>query len=553
MAHSGRNFSRATPSWVSSSASNRPRRVELLAVGGVDYVMIDGEHNPIAAGDAVDMVRAAEAKGVPAMARVGENTQQVMAKYLDAGVLGVMIPMVNNGADARYVVDSVKYPPVGKRGLAGVRANDFATSPGYTDMANEATVVMVQIETRDGIDNADEIINTDGVDAVFPRPVRPFGRSRGPGRDEAPDGAGDDRAADGEDRCGGQDRGHHRPSARGLRLLARPWCPALPDGRQRAAARCHEGVRGRRARCRGGPVMAETVGVVGTGIMGGPMARNLAKAGFEVIAYNRTPARAEALRDDGVAVAASLAEVGATASVVITMVPDTPDVLAVVEGDGGLAGAMREGSVLIDMITISPAETRALAGRLAERGIAMLDAPVSGGSWGAQQATLTIMVGGKPETFERCMPVFEAMGKSITLMGPSGMGQTTKLVNQILVAGTCAAVAEALVFAASQGADLLKTVEAVSGGAAGSWQLSNLGPRMAQRDFAPGFMVKLQQKDLRLILEAAQERHVPLAVTGLARQYLTAVEAMGGADEGTQAVVKAVEALAGVEARQDVG
>ena len=297
----------------------------------------------------------------------------------------------------------------------------------------------------------------------------------------------------------------------------------------------------------------ETVGVVGTGIMGAPMARNLVKAGFEVIAYNRTASRAEALREDGVTVAASLAEVGQAASVVITMVPDTPDVLAVVEGDGGLAGAMHQGSVLIDMSTISPAETRALAERLAEHGIAMLDAPVSGGSWGAQQATLTIMVGGEAETFERCLPVFEAMGKSVTLMGPSGMGQTTKLVNQILVAGTCAAVAEALVFAASQGADLLKTVEAVSGGAAGSWQLSNLGPRMAQRDFAPGFMVKLQQKDLRLILEAAQEQHVPLAVTGLARQYLTAVEAMGGGDEGTQAVVKAVEALAGVEARQDAG
>ncbi len=299
--------------------------------------------------------------------------------------------------------------------------------------------------------------------------------------------------------------------------------------------------------------MTETVGVVGTGIMGAPMARNLVKAGFEVIVYNRTASRAEALREDGCTVAASLAEVGQAASVVITMVPDTPDVLAVVEGEGGLAGAMREGSVLIDMSTISPAGTRALAGRLAERGIAMLDAPVSGGSWGAQQGTLTIMVGGEQETFDRCLPVFEGMGKSITLMGPSGMGQTTKLVNQILVAGTCAAVAEALVFAASQGADLLKTVEAVSGGAAGSWQLSNLGPRMARRDFAPGFMVKLQQKDLRLILEASQEQHVPLAVTSLARQYLTAVEAMGSGDEGTQAVVKAVEALAGVEARQDAG
>ncbi len=294
----------------------------------------------------------------------------------------------------------------------------------------------------------------------------------------------------------------------------------------------------------------ETVGVVGTGIMGAPMARNLAKAGFDVVAYNRTPSKADALKADGVAVAESIAEVGRRATVVITMVPDTPDVLSVVEGGGGLAGAMAAGSALVDMSTISPAETRALAARLAARGVAMLDAPVSGGSWGAQQATLTIMVGGEQETFDRCLPVFEAMGKSITLMGPSGMGQTTKLVNQILVAGTAAAVAEALVFAAAQGADVLKTIEAVSGGAAGSWQLANLGPRMAKGDFAPGFMVKLQQKDLRLILEAAQEKHVPLTVTGVARQYFTAVEAMGLGDEGTQAVIKAVESLAGLDARR---
>ena len=294
----------------------------------------------------------------------------------------------------------------------------------------------------------------------------------------------------------------------------------------------------------------ETVGVVGTGIMGAPMARNLAKSGFDVIAYNRTPAKAEALRGDGVTVVESIAEVGRRASIVITMVPDTPDVLAVVEGEGGLIGAMAPGSVLVDMSTISPGETRALASRLAASGVAMLDAPVSGGSWGAQQATLTIMVGGEQETFDRCLPVFEAMGKSITLMGPSGMGQTTKLVNQILVAGTASAVAEALVFAAAQGADLLKTIEAVSGGAAGSWQLANLGPRMVKGDFAPGFMVKLQQKDLRLILEAAQEQRVPLPVIGLARQYFTALEALGLGDEGTQAIIKAVEQLAGREARQ---
>lgn len=290
-----------------------------------------------------------------------------------------------------------------------------------------------------------------------------------------------------------------------------------------------------------------TVGVVGTGIMGAPMATNLAKAGYDVVAFNRTRAKAEAISQNGVRVADSVAEVAEAAPVVITMVPDTPDV---VEGPGGLAETMQPGSVLIDMSTISPAVTRDLAAGLRERGIAMLDAPVSGGSWGAQQATLTIMVGGEQAVFERCLPVFEAMGKSITLMGPSGMGQTTKLVNQVLVAGTCSAVAEALVFAAAHGADLLKTIDAVGGGAAGSWQLANLGPRMAQGDFAPGFMVKLQQKDLRLILESAQERHVPLAVTSMARQYYTALEADGLGEEGTQALIKAVEKLAGIEARQ---
>ena len=294
----------------------------------------------------------------------------------------------------------------------------------------------------------------------------------------------------------------------------------------------------------------DTVGVVGTGIMGAPMAVNLVKAGYDVVAYNRTPAKAEALAGDGVRVARSIAEVGAAAPIVITMVPDTPDVLDVVEGPDGLAASMAAGSVLIDMSTIAPGATRELAARLAERGIAMLDAPVSGGSWGAQQATLTIMAGGEQEVFDRCLPVFEALGKNVTLMGPSGMGQTTKLVNQILVAGTCSAVAEALVFAAAHGADLLKTIEAVGGGAAASWQLANLGPRMVNGDFAPGFMVKLQQKDLRLVLESAQEKHVPLAVTSIARAYYTALEADGLGEEGTQALIKAVERPAGLEARQ---
>ncbi len=295
----------------------------------------------------------------------------------------------------------------------------------------------------------------------------------------------------------------------------------------------------------------DRIGIIGTGIMGAPMALNLVKAGFKVTAFNRTAARAEALASDGVDVAKSIAEVGKMCSVVITIVPDTPDVLEVVEGDGGLASSMKDGSVLVDMSTVAPGATRELAGRLASKGIAMVDAPVSGGSWGAQQGTLNIMAGGEQATFDRCLPIFEAMGKTITLMGPSGMGQTTKLVNQILVAGTASAVAEALVFASAQGADLLKTIEAVSGGAGGSWQLANLGPRMVQGDFAPGFMVKLQQKDLRLIQEVAQEAHLPLAVTSMARQYFTSLEAVGLGGEGTQAIIKAVEKLAHREARQN--
>jgi 3-hydroxyisobutyrate dehydrogenase-like beta-hydroxyacid dehydrogenase len=215
----------------------------------------------------------------------------------------------------------------------------------------------------------------------------------------------------------------------------------------------------------------ERIGVIGTGIMGGPMALNLVKGGFKVTAYNRTATRARALASGGVDVAKSIFEVGDKCSVVITMVPDTPDVLDVVDGDGGLASSMKAGSVLIDMSTVAPGATRELAERLAGQGIAMLDAPVSGGSWGAQQGTLTIMVGGEQATFDRCVPVLEAMGKNITLMGPSGMGQTTKLVNQILVAGTASAVAEALVFASAHGADLLKTIEAVSGGTSRRWRL----------------------------------------------------------------------------------
>ena len=293
-----------------------------------------------------------------------------------------------------------------------------------------------------------------------------------------------------------------------------------------------------------------SVGFIGLGIMGAPMVRNLCKAGFAPVVWNRTRAKAEALVAEGVTVAESPQAVAEAAPVVITMVTDTPDLLEVVEGSKGAAQGMVSGSVLIDMSTVSPSVTQELAARLERKGVAMLDAPVSGGSWGAQHGTLAIMVGGDEQVFERCLPIFQAMGQRITHMGPVGMGQTTKLVNQVLVVGTCAAVAEALVFAAAHGSDLERTIEAVAQGAAGSWQLQNLGPRMAKGDFAPGFMVKLQQKDLRLIMEAAQERKLPLPVASLVRQLYASLEATGAGEEGTQALIKVFQKLAGVDARK---
>ncbi len=293
----------------------------------------------------------------------------------------------------------------------------------------------------------------------------------------------------------------------------------------------------------------ETVGFIGLGIMGLPMARNLLKAGYPVVAYNRTSSKTEELAEDGATTAASPREVAESASVIITMVTDSPDVEEVVLGRNGVLEGIQSNAVLIDMSTISPSVTRDIAGRVEERGGRMLDAPVSGGSWGAIEGTLSIMVGGDKSVFDRCLPVFQAMGKNIVHTGPNGMGQTTKLVNQILVAGTMNAVAEAMVFAASSGADLEATIEAVKGGAAGSWQLQNLGPRLIKGDFAPGFMVRLQQKDLRLILEGAREMRLSLPATALINQLFASLEASGNGDEGTQALVKVHERLAGVEAR----
>ena len=291
------------------------------------------------------------------------------------------------------------------------------------------------------------------------------------------------------------------------------------------------------------------VGFIGLGLMGMPMSQNLLKAGHRLTVWNRTASKSEALGQEGAAVASSPQEVAQEAEVVIIMVTDSPDVEEVVLGPQGVVQGAKPGSVLVDMSTISPTVTRRVATALKERGVGMLDAPVSGGVWGAQSGTLSIMVGGPQDLYERCLPLLQALGQRITHCGETGMGQVTKLVNQIIVAGTLAAASEGLVFAARAGADLDAVFQAVTGGAANSWQLENLGARILKGDFAPGFRVRLQQKDLRLVMEAAQEMQIPLVTTPLVHQLFRVLEREGLGDEGTQAYVKAVEKLAGVQAR----
>lgn len=297
--------------------------------------------------------------------------------------------------------------------------------------------------------------------------------------------------------------------------------------------------------------MQTRIGFVGLGIMGKPMARNLLKAGYPLSAYSRRRESVDALLDDSATGTASPREAAEGAEVVISIVTDTADVRQVILGPDGVLAGMRPGTVIIDMSTISPTATREIAQVVEVKGGDMLDAPVSGGEGGAIAGTLSIMVGGKPEVFERCLPLFEAMGKNITYMGNSGAGQLTKLCNQIAVAVTNLAMSEALVFGAKAGLNLEKMQQAISGGAAGSWQLSNLAPRVLERDFAPGFMVKLQQKDLRLVLQEAEHLQLALPATSLVHNLFHALETMGAGDEGTQALVKVLERLAGVEVRHE--
>lgn len=293
--------------------------------------------------------------------------------------------------------------------------------------------------------------------------------------------------------------------------------------------------------------MTERVGVIGLGIMGGGMARNLLKAGFPVTVWNRTASKVEPFVAAGAQAGRNPAEVAAQSDVIITCVSDTPDVEAVILGENGILAGAKPGSLLIDCSTISPIATRSLAEKLAQNGIAMLDAPVSGGSEGAALGTLSIMVGGEAQDFERALPVLQAIGKKIIHVGPIGAGQTVKLVNQIVVVGNTLAMCEGLLFAQAGGVDLAKAVEVVGAGAAGSWMWNNRGPQILRRDWRPGFTIDLQQKDIRLVLEAADQLGVPLPGMALIFQLYRTLQARGLGSEGNHGLIKALENLAGFE------
>ncbi len=247
------------------------------------------------------------------------------------------------------------------------------------------------------------------------------------------------------------------------------------------------------------------IGFIGLGIMGRPMAANLIQAGFTLTVFDVVPERAQSLVDMGAYIAHSPAAVAAACETVISMLPETPDVQAVLFGECGAAQALRPGSVFIDMSTISPSATVAFGLRLRERSVDMLDAPVSGGETGARAARLSIMVGGDRAVFDRCLPLFQAMGNNVVYAGPPGSGQKTKLVNQIVGSLNLLAMVEGMRVASAAGLDPDVTLKALSGGAAGSWMWSNLGPRVRDEDYRPGFMIRHHAKDLRLVVELLRE------------------------------------------------
>ena len=286
---------------------------------------------------------------------------------------------------------------------------------------------------------------------------------------------------------------------------------------------------------------------LGLGTMGGAMAANLARAGFPVTAWNRTPGRASELGELGVSIAATPADAAAASDIVVVCVSDTPDVEAVLFGDHGVVAGARPGTLVIDCSTIAPSGAWTFASRLRERGLAMIDAPVSGGSEGARNATLTIFVGGDAADVERARPVLAALGRTITHVGPIGAGQAVKAVNQVILAGAYLGVAEGIVLAIKAGLDVEQVVEALGGGAAQSWVLANRSGRMIENDYPLGFKVALHRKDLAIALELAAQLGAVLPVSALAAQLESGLIAGGHADDDMSALARSIRGLSGLD------
>ncbi len=299
--------------------------------------------------------------------------------------------------------------------------------------------------------------------------------------------------------------------------------------------------------------MPEKIGFIGLGIMGRPMSRNLLKAGYPLVVYDIVPAGVEEIVKAGAKAAGSNREVAEQSDVVITMLPDSPDVEAAMLGPKGVFEGLHPGLTLIDMSSISPVTARQVAGMAAERGIDMLDAPVSGGDVGAINATLSIMVGGKPEVFERIKPIFEVLGKNINLVGDSGAGQVCKACNQIVVALTIDAVAEALTLAQKAGVDPARVRQALMGGFAQSRILEVHGQRMLDRNFRPGFRVRFHIKDLNIALSSGREYGASLPGTALTMEILKALNATGHGDDDHSAIARYIEGNSGTEIKAGGG
>jgi 2-hydroxy-3-oxopropionate reductase len=289
--------------------------------------------------------------------------------------------------------------------------------------------------------------------------------------------------------------------------------------------------------------MAERVGFIGLGIMGMPMARNLMEAGYELVLHNRSPEKAEELGKEGATVAATPREVAEKSDVVITMLPDSPQVREVVAGENGVLEGISEGALIIDMSTISPVVTEELAEAVKEKGASMLDAPVSGGDVGAIEGTLSIMVGGDEADFQRARSLFETMGKTITHVGPVGAGQVTKAANQVVVALTIEAVSEALVLGSAGGVSPEKILDVLSGGLAGNKVMEVKREKFLSHKFDPGFRSELHHKDLGIALAAGREYGVVLPVTAIVDQMLLSMRRKGWGGEDHSALLRIIEDL----------